>query len=62
MVEQIDKVDVAIEIGGLVAELHHYSAQLQILCLGDIGHQADDSKRLLFRLGKGGRFIHRRVP
>ena len=54
MVEQIDQVDVAVEVGGLVTELHHHPAQLQIFGLGDIGHQADDSQSLLFRLGEGG--------
>ena len=62
VVEQIDQVDVAIEVGGLVAELHHDAAQLQVLGLGDVGHQADEAERLLFRLGEGGRLVERTGP
>ena len=62
MVEQIDKEDVAVEIGGLVTELHHHPPQLQILGLGNVGHQADEPERLLLGLAKGGGFIQATGP
>jgi hypothetical protein len=61
VVEQIDQINVAVEIGALVSELHHHAAQLQILGLGYIGHQANKSERLLLRLGESSRLVERGV-
>jgi hypothetical protein len=61
VIEQIDEVDVAIEIRGLVPEVHHHAAQLQVLALRHVGHQTDEPERLLFCLGEGGRLVERRV-
>src|SRR5262249_60438191 len=61
VVEQIDQIDVSIKVGVLVAELHHHPAQLYVQGLGDVGHKADDSERLLFRLAEGGRLVERRI-
>ena len=48
------EVDVAFKVGVLVAELQHHAAQLQVFGLGDVGYEANNSKCLLFGLGKGG--------
>jgi hypothetical protein len=54
VVEQIGQIGVSIKVGVLVAELRHHPAQLQVQSLGDVGHQADNSECLLFRLAEGG--------
>jgi len=54
VIEQIGQIDVSIKVGVLVAELPHHPAQLYVQGLGDVGHKADDSERLLFRLAEGG--------
>ena len=59
VIEQIDEVDVAIEVSVLLAELQHHAAQLQILGLGDVRHQANEAERLLLVLGKRRRFVER---
>ena len=59
MVEQIDEIDVALEIGVLLAELHHHPAQLQLLGLGHVGDEADQAERLPLRLGEGRRLVER---
>ena len=40
MIKQIDQVNVAIEVRGLVAELHHHPAQLQVFGFSYIGVRA----------------------
>ena len=62
VIEQIDEIDVAIEVGVLVAELHHHATQLQVLGLRDVGHEADEAERLLFGFGEGGRLVERWIP
>ena len=53
MVEQIDQIDVAIDVSVLVTELHHHPAQLQILSLGHIRYQTNDSQGLFLGLREG---------
>ena len=43
VVEQVDQVNVAIDVAGLVTELHHHPADLLILCFGYVRHEASDS-------------------
>ena len=61
VVEQIDEVDVAIEIGVFVAELLHDPAELEVLRLRHIRNQPDQAQRLTLGLGEGGGLIERRI-
>ena len=61
VVEQIDQIDVTLEVGGLGAELHPHPVQLDVHALGDVGRQADDAARLLFRFGESGGLVERRI-
>ncbi len=57
VVEQVDQIDVAVEVGRLVTELHVHALQLDIHFFGDVRHEADDTERLLFRLGECRRLV-----
>jgi hypothetical protein len=61
MVEQILQIDVAIKVSGPVAKLHHDTAQLYFLGLGDIWHEADDAGCLSFRFSERGRLVQCRL-
>ena len=61
VLEQIDQIDVTLEVGGLGAELHPHPVQLDVHALGDVGRQADDAARLLFRFGESGGLVERRI-
>ena len=52
VVEKIDQLNIAIEIGVLMTELQDYALQLEFFGFGHIGHQAYQPERLLFCFGE----------
>src|SRR5215472_5075357 len=61
VVEEIDQVDVAFEVRGLLRELRIHALQLEVLGLGYVRHETNETQCLLFGLGKGGRFVESRI-
>src|SRR5579863_3449805 len=57
VVQKIDEVDVAIEVGRLVTQLLQNSSQLDIFGFGYVWHKADDSECPFFSFGKGRRLV-----
>jgi hypothetical protein len=47
VVEQVHQEDAAVEVAGLVTELHHHPPELEIFGLGDVRHQPDEAESLL---------------
>ena len=54
MIEQVRQIDVTVEVGGLVTELHHHPPQLKVLAFRGVRNQPDQPEGLLFRLRVGG--------
>ena len=59
VVEQIDQVDVAFQIGGLLRELQIHALQLEFLGLRYVRNEPNKTECLLFGLGEGGRLVER---
>ncbi len=54
VVEQIHKINITVEIGILLAQLHHHALQLQFWRFRYIGNESDKPECLFFYLRKGG--------
>src|SRR5262249_18007900 len=61
VIEKVDEIDVAIEVGDLVPELLHHATDLQLLVLDDVGQEADETKRLALLFREGGRLRQPRI-
>ncbi len=57
VVQKIDEINIAIEVGVFLRELHHHALQLHFLGLCYVGHEPNNAERLLFSLAERGRFI-----
>jgi hypothetical protein len=56
-VQQINKLDIALEVRVLVTELHHHSAQLEIFGLSHVRYEAHQPECLLLGLAERGIFV-----
>ena len=61
VVQQLDQVDVALQVRGLVAELLEDAAELEVLRLGRVGDQPHQAEGLALRLGVGGGLVEHGV-
>jgi hypothetical protein len=61
VVEQIDEIDVAIEVGELVPELLHHAADLQVFGLGDVGNEPGEPERVALSLAERRRLAQARI-
>jgi len=61
VVQQLDQVDVALQVRGLVAELLQDPAELEVLRLGRVRDQPHQAEGLALRLGVGGGLVEHRV-
>ncbi len=59
VVEQIHEINITVEIGILLAQLHHHALQLQFWRFRYVGNEAHKAERLLFGLTEGGRLVER---
>ena len=57
VVQQVDQVDVAVQVGGLVPELLQDAAELEVLRLGRVRDQPHQAEGLALRLGVGGGLV-----
>src|SRR6202021_2545571 len=59
VVEQIDQVYVAFQIGGFLRELQIHALQLDFVGLRYVGNEPNKTECLFFGLGEGGRLVER---
>src|ERR1700722_14875669 len=61
VIEQIVEINVAFEVGVLLAKLQHHALQLQFLGLRYVGYEANKTERLFFFFAESGGLVERWV-